>query len=211
MCWNASVSLKTWYFALFGFIIGLIGKQLPFSILLFGLLFSSMQLIEYYLWTNLNHEDKNKFYSKIAYIVILLEPLFALFIAHSYKLFSIDITKFLIVFYILYIAIFTKMNYHKLNFITHIGNNGHLDWGFSKNNGKLHYMIWFFIFFYGIVMSKNIVIIAVATFALLYSLYKSNYDNTFTSLWCNYSNILWVYIIIRNLFGLQRSWPSGLL
>ncbi len=202
MCWNASVSLKTWYFALFGFIIGLIGKQLPLSILLFSLLFSSMQLVEYYLWTNLNHEDKNKFYSKIGYLVILLEPLFALFIAHSYKLFSIDITKFLIVFYILYMAIFTKMNYHKLNFITRIGNNGHLDWGFTKNNGNLHLFIWMFIFFYGIIMSKNIVIIAVTTFALLYSLYKSNYDSTFTSLWCNYSNILWVYIIIRNIINL---------
>ena len=98
MCWNASVSLKTWYFAVFGFIIGLIGKQLPLSILLFSLLFSSMQLVEYYLWTYLNAEDKNNFYSKVGYLVIALEPLFALFIAHSYKLFSIDITKFLIIF-----------------------------------------------------------------------------------------------------------------
>ncbi len=205
MCWNASVSLKTWYFALFGFIIGLIGKQLPFSILLFGLLFSSMQLIEYYLWTNLNHEDKNKFYSKIAYIVILLEPLFALFIAHSYKLFSIDITKFLIVFYILYIAIFTKMNYHKLNFITNIGNNGHLDWGFTKDKGLLHNLIWFGLFYFGIFMTKNIVFIILGTFTLLYSLYKTNFDGTSNSLWCYYSNILWVYIIVRNLFGFLRT------
>ncbi len=197
MCWNASVSLKTWYFALFGFFIGLIGNQIHISVLLFALLFSSMQLIEYYLWNNLNNEDKNTFYSKIGYLVILLEPLFALFMVYN-----LPITKFLIVFYILYIAIFTKINYHKLNFITCIGNNGHLEWYFLKNNGLLHYIIWMFIFFYGVIMSKNIAIIVVATFGLLYSLYKSNYDGTFTSLWCNYSNVLWVYIIVRNLFGL---------
>ena len=57
MCWNADVSIKTWYFALFGFIIGLIGKQIHISVLLFALLFSSIQLVEYYLWKNLNDKD----------------------------------------------------------------------------------------------------------------------------------------------------------
>ncbi len=83
MCWNADVSIKTWYFALFGFIIGFIGKQVHISVLLFGLLFSSMQLVEYYLWNNLNNKDKNTFYSKLGYLVIALEPLFALFMVYS--------------------------------------------------------------------------------------------------------------------------------
>ncbi len=199
MCWNASVSLKTWYFALFGFFIGLIGNQIHISVLLFALLFSSMQLIEYYLWKNLNDKDKNTFYSKIGYLVILLEPLFALFMVYSLKLYGLPITKFLIVFYIIYTLIYIKINYHKINFNTRIGNNGHLDWGFIRNNGLLHYIIWMFIFFYGVFMTKNIAIIAVATFGLLYSLYKANYGGTVNSLWCYYSNVLWVYIIIINL------------
>lgn len=120
--------------------------------IIFALLFSSMQLVEYYLWTNLNTnevgEDKNKFYSKIGYTVILLEPLFALFMVYSLKIYGLPITKFLIIFYIIYISIYTKMNYNKLNFITRIGDNGHLEWYFLKNNGLLHYLIWFFIFFY---------------------------------------------------------------
>ncbi len=205
MCWNADVSIKTWYFAVFGFIIGLIGKQLPLSILLFSLLFSSMQLVEYYLWTHLNHEDKNTFYSKLGYLVIALEPLFALFMVYSLKIYGLPITKFFILFYIIYISIFTKMNYHKLNFHTRIGNNGHLDWGFTKDKGLLHNLIWFGLFYFGIFMTKNIVFIILGTFTLLYSLYKTNFDGTSNSLWCYYSNILWVYIIVRNLFGFLRT------
>ncbi len=201
MCWNADVSIKTWYFALIGFIIGLIGKQVHISVLLFALLFSSMQLIEYYLWKNLNNHDKNQFYSKIGHFIILLEPLFALFMVYSLKLYGLSITKFLITIYIIYICIFTYTKYNKLNFITRIGNNGHLDWGFTKNHGILHYIIWFSLFYFGIFMTKNIVFIILGIFTLLYSLYKTNYDGTSNSLWCYYSNIIWVYIIIRNLFG----------
>ncbi len=199
MCWNAEVSIKTWYFALIGFIIGLIGKQIHISILLFALLFSSIQLVEYYLWKNINNQSKNEFYSKMGYFIILLEPLFALFMVYSLKLYTFPITKFLIMFYIIYISLFTYIKYNKINFNTRIGDNGHLDWGFIKNNGYLHYAIWFIVFFFGVIMSKNIFIIIVAGFALLYSLYKSNYTSTFTTLWCNYSNALWIYIIIRNL------------
>ncbi len=196
MCWNHDVSIKTWYFALFGFIIGLIGKQLPLSVLFFALLFSSMQLVEYYLWNNINDEKKNRFYSIIGYIIILLEPLFALFMVTH-----LPITKFLITFYLLYIILFTYFKYKKINFITHIGNNGHLDWQFIKNFGNLHYIIWFSLFYFGIFMTKNIVYIIFAIFTLLYSLYKTNYDSTSNSLWCYYSNIIWIYIIIKNILG----------
>lgn len=200
MCWNPDVSIKTWYFALFGFIIGLIGKQIHISVLLFALLFSSIQLVEYYLWKNLNDKDKNEFYSKIACLVLLLEPLFALFMVYSLKIYGLSITKFLITFYIIYICLFTYIRYNKINFHTGIGNNGHLDWYFLKNSGNLHIIIWFVLFFFGVIMTKNIFIIGIATIALIYSLYKSNYDGTFTTLWCNYSNSLWIYIIIKNLF-----------
>lgn len=198
MCWNPNVSIKTWYFALFGFIIGFIAKKIHISVLLFALLFSSIQLIEYYLWKNINNQSKNEFYSKIGYIVILLEPLFALFMVYSLKIYGLSITKFLITFYIIYIILFTYTKYNKTNFITRIGDNGHLDWYFLKNSGNIHLIIWFVIFFFGIIMTKNIFIIGVAGFAFIYSLYKSNYDSTFTSLWCNYSNLLWIYIIIRS-------------
>lgn len=201
MCWNAEVSIKTWYFALFGFIIGFIGKQVHISVLLFALLFSSMQLIEYYLWKNINNQSKNEFYSKIGYFIILLEPLFALFMVYNLKLYGLSITKFLITFYIFYIILFTYVRYNKLNFITHIGNNGHLDWGFTKNRGFLHNLIWFGLFYFGIFMTKNIIFIILGIFTLLYSLYKTNFDGTSNSLWCYYSNIIWVYIILKNILN----------
>ena len=52
MCWNADVSIKTWLFAITIFIIGFM-YGFPLRKLIFILIFSNIQLIEYFLWKNL--------------------------------------------------------------------------------------------------------------------------------------------------------------
>jgi hypothetical protein len=189
MCYNADISIQTWQFAIIGFIIGLLGG-FPIQKLLFAILFSSMQLVEYFLWTNLNDPDKNRFYSIIGHIVLLLEPLFALFMIQNLQL-----MKFLVTFYIIFLIIFHTLYLKKMNFYTLVGENRHLDWQFTRNIGNLYSFIWFGLLFFGIYMSKDIVFLLGGIITLLYSLYKENYNNTFTSLWCYLSNIVWVYII----------------
>jgi hypothetical protein len=193
MCYNASISIQTWYFAVVGFIIGLLGG-FPIQKLLFAIVFSSMQLVEYYLWTNQTNYDKNIFYSKISHIVLILEPLFALFMIQN-----IQLMKFFVTFYILFLIIFHTLYLKKMNFYTFVGENGHLDWQFTRNIGNLYGFIWFGLFFFGIYMSKDIVFLLGGIITLVYSLYKEN-NNTFTSLWCYLSNIVWIYIIIWVIF-----------
>jgi hypothetical protein len=190
MCYNATISIQTWYFALLGFIIGFIGG-FPIRKLLFALLFSSMQLVEYYLWKNIKNQSKNRFYSIIGHIILTLEPLFALImIQNNY------ITQSLIYFYIFFTILFNFIYHHKINFYTTIGQNGHLDWQFTRNIGNFYGFVWFSLLFFGVFMSKDIVFILGGIFTLLYSIIIEKNNNTFTSLWCYLTNIAWIYIIL---------------
>jgi hypothetical protein len=194
MCYNAEVSIQTWYFAVFGFIVGLL-SGFPLSKLLFAIVFSSMQLVEYYLWKNINNPEKNRFYSMIGHWILNFEPLFALFLIQN-----IQIMTFLIVFYILFISIYTLLYHHKIKYYTNIGQNGHLNWQFTNNIGRFYGFIWFSLFFFGIFMSKDIVFILGGIFTLFYSYIKENGKNTFTSIWCYLSNIVWIYVILWAIF-----------
>lgn len=198
MCYNAQVSLNTWYFAIFGFLVGLFAG-FPLPKLLFALLFSSMQLVEYFLWKYIDDPKKNRFYSKMGHLILIFEPLFAIFmIPHKMILYGLS------AFYILFLILFHLYNYQKIHFYTRVGKNGHLDWQFSRNLGDLYGLIWFGLFFTGIYMSKDIVFLWGGILSLLFTLYSEKFENTFTSKWCYISNIVWIYIILCALFSLYN-------
>lgn len=197
MCWSAEVSIKTWYFAVAGLLIGLYGG-FPLNKLLFAILFSSMQLIEYYLWTYLKNPAKNQYYTLVGLAVILLEPLGALLLVPNRKIAlsvaAIYIGLMGIWFYQMYQKRSTEIAEEK--YITKVGQNGHLYWPFVRDLNGWAGIIWFVIFFFGVIMSRDLVMILIASIALAYSIYKESYNGTYTSLWCNYSNALWVWIIL---------------
>jgi hypothetical protein len=197
MCWSAEVSIKTWYFAVAGLLIGLYGG-FPLHKLIFAILFSSMQLIEYYLWTYLKNPAKNQYYTLIGLVVILLEPLAALLLVPDRKI-ALSV-GFL---YIALMVVWLYQTYQKRvdeitedRYTTVVGKNGHLYWPFVRDLNGWAGIAWFMVFFFGIFMSRDIVFILVATIALGYSIYSESYNGTYTSLWCNYSNALWVWIIL---------------
>ena len=197
MCWSAEVSLKTWYFAVAGLLIGLYGG-FPLHKLIFVMVFSTIQLVEYFIWKNLQNPAKNQLYSILGHIVILLEPLAALLLVPSRKVALCVAILYIVLMsrhvYQVYSTDAEKVQENK--FTTKVGENGHLLWPFVKGFGNWTGILWFVVFFFGVVMSRDLVIMLVATVALAYSTYKSNYTGTFTTLWCNYSNTLWVWIIL---------------
>ncbi len=197
MCWSAEVSLKTWYFAVAGLLIGLYGG-FPFPKLLFAIIFSSMQLIEYYLWSYLKNPAKNQFYTLVGLAVILVEPLSALLLVPDRRI-AIGVG----LLYIILMCVWFYQMYGKRakeiaenKYLTKVGQNGHLYWPFVRDLNGWSGIVWFAVFFFGIFMSRDLVFILVASIALAYSIYSESYNGTYTSLWCNYSNLLWVWIIL---------------
>jgi hypothetical protein len=197
MCWSAEVSLKTWYFAIAGLLIGLYGG-FPFPKLIFAIIFSTIQLVEYYLWTYLKDPTKNQYYSLAGMAVILAEPLGALLLVPDRK-----VALYIGLLYIALMCVWLYQMYQKRSneiaqnkYLTKVGHNDHLYWPFVEDFHGWAASIWFIVFFFGVLMSRDIAIILIGSLALIYSVYRENYKGTYTTLWCNYSNLLWVWIIL---------------
>ena len=77
MCWNPEVSLSTYLFAIFPLaILTFYYGKIPIYLFLALNSYISIQLIEFFLWTNLNDPAKNAFFSAIGLFAIILQPLF---------------------------------------------------------------------------------------------------------------------------------------
>ncbi len=198
MCWSAEVSIKTWYFAVAGLLIGLYGG-FPMGKLIFAIVFSSMQLVEYYLWKNLKNPVENQRYTLIGMGVILAEPLAALLLVPD-KRAAITIG-------VIYVGLMAIWLYHfyqrrakeiaEGKLLTVVGKDSpHLYWPFVKDLNGWAGISWFTIFFLALILGRDLIFLAVASIGLIYSIYRESYNGTYTSLWCNYSNVIWIYVIL---------------
>ena len=86
MCYNSQVSLNTFLFSFSVLILIYINRNGKYRLENFHnkyvyLLFFSiivMQLLEYFLWKNIDNEKMNKLLSIIGLIIILLQPFFSI-------------------------------------------------------------------------------------------------------------------------------------
>ncbi|NBP66067.1 MAG: hypothetical protein EBU66_15575 [Bacteroidetes bacterium] len=199
MCWNASVSLNTYIFALFGLIIGYI-NNFDRKFLLLGALFSFIQFIEYMLWSNFDNKNMNRLWSIIGFIVIILEPYATINMLNSGMLKNI-----LFAWYSIIIGL--NITFYKHNFITTIAKNKHLEWRWLPNFITLPSILLWITWFVAILLplmirSKDnmdyryITIIIIGT--LIMSLYFYVTTNSFGSMWCWSSNLIWLYVIYKS-------------
>ncbi len=191
MCWNAEVSIQTYLFAVILFILGY-SYSFPLRKLIFMIIFSNIQLIEYFLWKNLKDKKNNEFYSKLGYLNIFLEPIGACLLIDN-----IQIRYFSILLYILLFSIYYLFNYKQIDFSTTLSKNGFLQWNsLSIENNHIYYaIIWFIFFFGGILLSKDLFIMGVTFSTFIFTVYNITKHNSFASYWCSISNILWFYVL----------------
>lgn len=196
MCWNAEVSIKTFAFAVFSFLLGY-SYGFPIKKLLFMLVFSCIQLVEYFLWKNLNNSFMNSLFSKIGFFIILLETLFSLNLIQNAML-----RKKLIYFYLLITFVFLAINYKHFNFSTSVGTKGFLNWHWLKpHKGNemsfiLFFTAWTVLFFIGLFYSGDRFLFVIGLFTFVYSWFNRKKNDTFGTHWCSISNVAWLYVII---------------
>lgn len=75
MCWSASVSLNTFIFSVFAVFFAYFNNIIPLAPLVLICVYASMQLLEYFVWTN---TFSNKLISKISLGVVFLQPFVAI-------------------------------------------------------------------------------------------------------------------------------------
>ena len=190
MCWSASVSLNTYILSKFACLFAYMNGITPLVTLCFYQSFICMQLIEYFIWSK---TFSNKILSQIAYIVIILQPVFALLCLKNKTL---KITSMIL--YILFIIVYFIMPWSSVDFRTTVGPNGHLAWHWLKVSLPV-IIIWMVFLLLRLVENKDWIslILAIILVIISYILYHKTY--TWGSLWC-WASALVSIVLIYNVF-----------
>tara|TARA_B100000902_G_C27255195_1_gene887453 strand:- start:85 stop:762 length:678 start_codon:yes stop_codon:yes gene_type:complete len=221
MCFNKEISLSTFILALgisFLFII----RNRPNDILIgiFNLTIASMQLVEYFIWSNMNNDEKNKFYTRIAKLTYILHPLIILI--GFYYFGTLNINNKLLIYPIIFSIIYTYYLIVKLfkspYNVSTIGKiNKHLSWnGNIKTNNNniytyIHYIYYATIiilfpllikpFKHGLFLSSLILFTAILSYMKTNNEQNINDKSSWKSLWCNIGNLCAVIYYIFSTFN----------
>lgn len=205
MCWNQYVSLNTFIFS--SVVLLLIvynNKYSPYKIevldnvyaYFFLMSFFTMQLIEFFLWRNLNNKELNRFFSILGALLLMLQPIASLMLLNN-----IDMRNKMIALYS--IPSFSYFIYNIVNkdFSTVVSKTGHLKWNWIdlKGNKQIFFISWLFFLFFSLFYNKHYIGLAYTIALLIITLYSYKKDESFGSIWCWSINSLMIYYAIKLL------------
>lgn len=209
MCWNQYVSLNTFIFGVF--VLMLIAfnnkyssyKLYDFSnpyVYFFVMSFIAMQLIEFFLWRNLNNNFINKLFSILGALLLIIQP-----IASLTMLNNISLRNKLLAVYSIPSLIFILYQLNNNNFNTTISKTGHLKWNWTKSSKDfsfLTHIFYLFFLYFSLFYNKQYIsiILTLPIFFVIY--YTFNKDGSEGSLWCWSVNIIMFYYLFKLLIYL---------
>jgi hypothetical protein len=207
MCWNKEVSLNTFLFSTFVFLLILYNNKytsykIPefkrFWICAFIGIVISMQLVEYFIWNNIDNIFYNKVFTFLAMVVIFLQPITTIM--------NIDdniAKRFLMISYLLIMIPFGLFNYNK-NVYSTLTKNGHLKWNLVNNDNtfsKIKFS-WFFFFLFPLFYQKHNLGLMFGLLTLAIVSYNYINDGSVESIWCWIVNTIMLYYAGYLLFYL---------
>jgi branched-subunit amino acid ABC-type transport system permease component len=205
MCWNQYVSLNTFVFSAFVLVLIIYNnKYSPYKLdelnsiyaYFFLMSFFVMQLIEFFLWRNLNNKELNKLFSNLGALLLLLQPVASLTLLKDIDLRNKMLTLYIIPAFSYFIYEFTNRD-----FLTVVSKTGHLkwDWVDVSGNKRILLIVWLFFLFFSIFYNKYYLALVYTVGLLIISLYSYQKDGSFGSLWCWSINSLMLFYAIKLL------------
>ena len=196
MCWNESVSLNTFLFSFFVLVLIIYNNSFTqykiqelndIWIYLFLASFIFMQLIEFFIWKNINNKFYNNIFSICATLLLIIQPITSIMILKNTQL-----RNLLLVSYLLLMFLCSKYNFFTKNIHSVVSKNGHLRWNFFESL-PIFFMIWFFFFLFSFIYEKKYFGIIFALITLLISFINYKKENTYASMWCWSVNLIMIY------------------
>jgi hypothetical protein len=196
MCWNESISLNTFVFSFFVLLLIIYNntftkykiKELNnIWIYLFFMSFIFMQLIEFFIWRNINNDYYNNLFSILGTCLLIMQPIFSIMMLSNLQLRNI-----LVILYLLIAIPYSIYKFLTKKIFSTIGKSGHLKWDFFDASWFIMF-IWFFFFFFSFIYHKNYMgfLFGIVTLYTMYLTYKN--DNTMWSMWCWVVNSIMIY------------------
>ena len=208
MCWNAEVSLNTFMFSSFVLLLIIYNntytkykiKELNLYWYIFFMSVILMQLVEYFIWRNINNPFYNYVFSLCTVVLLTFQPLASLMLLQNAK-----IKQVLIMIYLLFAVPYLLFTVLWVNVYSAISPTGHLQWYFTKGKYYEYIGIWLFYlffllfaFFYNGYTHEYIMGIVFLMLAI-YNYYK---DNSVGSMWCWIVNSVMIYYAVYLLIYL---------
>ena len=184
MCWSAEGSLQTYAF---GMILAAIHKyqgDLDPRVWLLMIVFTQMQLVEYFLWKNLKTSATNRLWSGVGMALVLVQPLI------SATLLNPDLRNKLWTVYLLGVTSYFLTR--KVDVTTEVGGNGHLKWNWITSFKSPWTIAWLLMFVGPLLVTGH----EAATVFIVATYFASSYFNdkygTAGSYWCWFSISMWM-------------------
>ena len=201
MCWNKDISLNTFLFSSFVLLLIMYNnKYTQYKIkeldsvwvYLFIFSFILMQLIEYFIWRNINDPIYNNIFSIMATLLLFVQPIASTMLIPSKTVSSKIITLYLILVGPLTIyRLFTK----KIS--TTISPLNHLSWDLAlyKNNilESLLCVGWIMFFLFPLFYIGELFAFLFGILTLMIIVYNYYKDGSFGSMWCWIVNSVMLY------------------
>ena len=204
MCWNQEVSLNTFLFSNFMLLLIIYNntytqyKINDFNNLTFIFMesFIFMQLVEFFIWRNINNKYYNHLFSALGCVLFLIQPIISITFIRNKQLKNILYILFLSSFlpYLIY-------QYAINNIYSEKSQSGHLLWKFLDNN-PIVWSVWLFFFLFSFIYNRKLEAIVFIIITLILSWINYTNDNTIGSMWCWVVNSIMIYYAIYLLLVL---------
>lgn len=196
MCYSPESSLTTFLIVL-GVCIYLWIKDgnIHKSIAVILFFISLMQILELFIWLNLECSNTNKFISLFIPILLFLQPIIVISTILYFNSGRLSPTFYKIILGIWIVCSPLFINWMKkgLNKCTQVGTNGYLEWPFANSSNDE-----FIQTIYNLVLGTGIAtlntewygIFYIVLSSLSYNYIRTIYGHSWGSIWCNFVNVL---------------------
>jgi len=205
MCWNESVSLNTFLFS--SFVLALIIYNNSYTkykiqelnniwvyFFLASIIF--IQLIEFFIWRNINNKFYNNIFSIAATLLLLIQP-----IASMMLLSNIELRNLLIILYLSFVIPYSIYKFSTIHVHSVISQDGHLRWIFVQAS-PIIFFLWLFFFLFSIFYDKKWTFLIFAVTSLLSAYINYKNDHSVGSMWCWSVNLFAIYYVFYLLIYL---------
>ncbi len=209
MCWNADISLNTFLFTTFSLVFIYFAntytryKSETFRnplVYVYVFLAASMQLIEHFVWKNLDNKVVNSRLSRLGSAIIILQPVVLMFMNSFARIKYAFLSLYTVFIFISY------MYYHFLadNILPmrmSVAKNGHLTYEWMEYKGYDRMILYVYLLFYvlALLFTRNPLLTLFTISTLILSLYTYYTQRTMGTMWCWTSNLFMLYFLVEIL------------
>ena len=200
MCWNSEVSLNTFIFSMFVLLLIMYNNaytkyKIPelnhFWVYAFFISFISIQLIEYFIWLNLNNPFYNSFFSVCAILLILFQPIPTIMLINNNVL-----KKYMLILYLILTIPFAIYRFSVKKIISTVTKKGHLYWDnilYKNYSENIYFVVWLFFFLFSFFYNQSYFELLFGLIMLIIISYNFISDGSMGTMWCWVVNSIMIY------------------